>query len=221
MEKTRTAWLTDLPIPVEKRPGQLNKRVSGFTIGDFLHAQVPSHMVNSRCVRVSASLQKPRLSRQQHTCGIRSRARFDYHRVWKPGCTEGGQEGRAEWRSARWRRTDATGYGKELFPSHFTLTAGKKKHRVCEDNKRQVQEEEGKQVVSSVRQRTRNISAGGGSAVETAWAASPLCGSQSVVRIQQKSMGEVGGGGWFQVILGKIWSINMALIPLKVPPPSD
>ena len=44
-----------LSIPVERRPGQLlNKRVSGFNIGDFLHAQVPSHMVISRCVCVRA-----------------------------------------------------------------------------------------------------------------------------------------------------------------------
>ena len=78
-----------LSIPVERRPGQLlNKRVSGFNIGDFLHAQVPSHMVISRCVCVRARvcLQEPRLCRQQHTCGIRSRVRLDCHRVWKPGC---------------------------------------------------------------------------------------------------------------------------------------
>ena len=101
--KNGATWLSDLSIPVERRHRQvLNKRVSGQNIGDFLHAQVSSHMVISRCVClcvcVCVSLGAVRLSLQQHTCGICSCVCLDCQRT---GSTERereeGKRGR-DWR---------------------------------------------------------------------------------------------------------------------------
>lgn len=162
-------------------------------------------MVNSRCVCVCVGVcESPEAAAQRAaahlwdplTRSLRLSSRLENRDVlWED--RKGGRDGEA--RALKEIRRDRVRKG--IIPLPLHAHRRQKKPIARGDNKRQEQEEEGKQVVSSVRQRVRNISAGSGSGVETARAAAPLCGSQSVVRIQQKSTGEVGG--WFQVIPGK------------------
>lgn len=139
-EKTESTRLTVSPKSCWKATRTTPQQETLVSnIRDFLHAQVLSHMVNSRCA--CCLREAPRLSTLQHTCGIRSCARSDCHCAGNPGC-KWGRTGREE-RVLEENRRDRV--WKELIPLPLhTHRRQEKHHRVCVGggNERQVLEEE-------------------------------------------------------------------------------